>query len=685
MNGWVTGVVANWNHKGGFGFIDLEDGRHAYVHCSAFGGGDLVPGLEVSARVLPDAQNPEKWAAKALWVPGASREPKVQPAHPPVAAGWHASVWQSPTPRATSATDWGTSDWQSSLLTGVVLEWNRKGFGFIGLADGKRAYVHISNIRGGSELKDIPLQAKVRCRVDPDQQNPGKLAAFDVELLSGVSGLRCWVKEWNERGYGFVECEDGRRAYIHHSIFGSGNLQIGQELRAVLREDAANRGKWAVASCELGSAAESSWPEPTQPAWPALALPEPAPLRVGGSSGSISPLPGKQSQLWANGNGKLVPLSATSRQIGNGRPRSVSEPWMVESTVPEALVPAFDERRRQGEIVEWNSRGFGFMQCEDGRRAYVHVSFFGGGELLQGEIVNAVISEDSSNPGKWCARELVRGPLNEDGVLEEWSREQGYGFLRMQDGRRCYIHHSIFGGGNLQVGLPLVVRTKPDDRNPGKWCVAQVITDLTGVKEEREVLLPATVYEWESRGFGFVELEDGRRAYVHHSAFGSGDLMFGEKVSVSVVADQRNPGKWSVKSLVRQSASPDMQETVAQTQTQNLNDLMGNDGDEQAEQAYVIGTVVQWHEDRGYGFVDLEDGRKVYVHHTFFGGGSLMEGQPCELLPAPDRKNPGKWSATHVRGAAVIKRALGATLEAIKDVGDEAVVKRQRLSADGDL
>merc|ERR1712129_169216 len=78
------------------------------------------------------------------------------------------------------------------------------------------------------------------------------------------------------------------------------------------------------------------------------------------------------------------------------------------------------------------------------------------------------------------------------------------------------------------------------------------------------------------------------------------------------------------------------------------------------EEEWVRGTVTEWHEERGYGFIELGDGRRLYVHHTAFGGGSPVQGAPCEAIPAPDKVNVGKWSTESVRGdAAVIPRALG--------------------------
>merc|ERR1719221_1531036 len=63
------------------------------------------------------------------------------------------------------------------------------------------------------------------------------------------------------------------------------------------------------------------------------------------------------------------------------------------------------------------------------------------------------------------------------GTVEDWNAQGGYGFLRLDDTRKAYIHASKFGGGDLFVGLRLRVNVEADPRNPGKWSVAEVLLD----------------------------------------------------------------------------------------------------------------------------------------------------------------------------------------------------------------
>lgn len=148
--------------------------------------------------------------------------------------------------------------------------------------------------------------------------------------------------------------------------------------------------------------------------------------------------------------------------------------------------------------------------------------------------------------------------------------------------------------------------------------------------------------QWHQSGYGFVDAVDGRRVYVHHTAFGGGDLEVGERVTVDVVPDQRNAGKFMAQWLIREG--------------EEVPNGVPSRPERDEAALYKPATVIEWHEDRGYGFVELADARRVYVHHSFFGGGHLVVGGSCEVIVVPDQVNPGKWSATSLRGAAVAPR-----------------------------
>jgi len=642
---------------------------------------------------------------------------------------------------------------------GVVAEWHERGYGFIVFSDKRRAYVHHTSINSaGQGPIDLTQGELVKAVVVEDAQNPGKWAALDVQRKGLIQGgppshavpqqpvmqqvmhvnhssggpmLEGVVTEWSSRGFGFILCQDGRRAYVHHTTIGGGNLLEGEAVSAQLVEDVKNPGKWAATNIQRSGLVEMDPPQ-AMPHMPVNMMP-------------MHPQQQQQQQhhYWNHQD-------------------HYSHHQVADHLI--AAAPTDMSDRIHCIVTEWSERGYGFIQTADGRRAYVHASAFGGGDLMKGETVNCIIVEDPQSPGKWQARALQRGPIyearpmqrgpvyeasrgphpayrmmedhgppSEDGIVVEWRQEAGYGFLSMTDGRRVYIHHSSFGGGDLHPGQRLSVQTKPDPRNPGKWSVAMVFSDVHGCggncggpspgggngldymrhadprggapiveprppmshnfmampmqtpRRQNPGLTWASVTEWDTKGFGFVITEDGRRVYVHHTAFGTGNLCVGERVAVTIIPDQRNPGKLMAQKLVRDGAQQGLApqahpepQSVVKGELDSADAHFSVKGNASAplylqeEEEWVGGTVSEWHEDRGYGFIELEDGRRLYVHHTAFGGGSLVQGAPCEAIPVPDKVNVGKLSAASVRGdAAVINRASG---------GDDPPVKRSRAS-----
>ena len=61
------------------------------------------------------------------------------------------------------------------------------------------------------------------------------------------------------------------------------------------------------------------------------------------------------------------------------------------------------------------------------------------------------------------------------------------------------------------------------------------------------------------------------------------------------------------------------------------------------------GTVAEWHEECGYGFLTMANGRRVYIHRSSFGGiGSLEVGAGLQVTTRPDPCNPGRLCVKRV-------------------------------------
>jgi cold shock CspA family protein len=396
---------------------------------------------------------------------------------------------------------------------------------------------------------------------------------------------------------------------------------------------------------------------------------------------------------------------------------------------------SFDpDQRVEGVVHEWNSRGFGFIHFPDNKRAYVHNSSCGGAHLEPGEHVSCLLTQDEKNSGKLMAKDILRlgtppgsmsadalsggrlaissapgthnTPLNsllegllgsndpsqvllpsdtpgEDGTVVGWHESGGYGFLTMDDNRRAYIHRNSFGGaGSLDVGMRLRVKTAPDNLNPQKWCVQEVVGQIAAESEVASVAAAAAaattseplpdspapetvvevapdvdesfgitpspvvvdescnaqdaddcvVTEWnQAGGYGFVLMDDKRRAFIHRNTFGGqGDLLLGMRLRVITQPDPRNPGKWCVGEIIGELLGEPPPSAWSQGQPET-------------------GVVAEWNQNGGYGFLNMDDGKRAYIHRNFFGGsGDLVIGSRLKVTTRPDPRNPGKFCVENV-------------------------------------
>jgi len=490
-----NGVVSQWTERG-YGFIHFTDGRRAYVHNSQCGGQHLTQGEPVSAIVMEDSKNPGKLAAMHVL---RQAPPAEQPQRPQHQQTDHLLMEQPPQPPQPPRPPPQPSESPKPVS----------------------AYKDPTQALVAALARAAPRPRTQHSAVQSAMQSGPPLAATSTAMTSAAmygdptppARLEGTVTQWNERGFGFIEFTDGRRAYVHSINCGGEHLVQGEIVNAEVVDDYKTPGKFTAQNVRRGVMGED------------------------------------------------------------------------------------------GTVTEWSDAGgYGFLQMDDAKRAYVHRSALGGAlGLTVGQRLRVILKPDSRNPGKWMVHD-VKGELQplqaddmrlqrhsvqrqqyvapadhaelavqagiggEDGTVVEWHEDGGYGFLTMDDQRRVYVHRSFFGGipghGSLRVGQRLRVATRPDARNAGKWCVAEVFGELTDPTQPPPPPAPAvgqnstgedgTVHEWhEDGGYGFLNMDDGRRVYVHRSHLGGGvTLLAGQRLRITTKPDTRNAGKWSVAEVI---------------------------------------------------------------------------------------------------------------------------------------
>lgn len=400
------------------------------------------------------------------------------------------------------------------------------------------------------------------------------------------------VQQWNERGFGFVEFADGTRAYIHNKESNGQHLTIGETITAVPRPDNRDDKRLQATEVRRGPFGEEAtvieWDEDAgvgsvvvDDTFSRASVHRETLERAGGGFLDLGERLRVVTETDEYDPTRSV-VTEVKDHLGMGTVdvhqllAQLPPPPMTHSLAPAAPTLA--------QSVMNQDFGFGSQ---------------GGGSSNQ-------------DVGQTPDSTFVPTGKPESGTVCDWFDNEGYGYLAMEDGRRVYIHRCNFMGGihhgSLIPGQCMLVTSKQDKRNPGKWCVAKVM-DLDGqdvtveggdqdgwdggcdewgnssnsdgfeswgagkknirhVSEAEWKWNPSTVAakalldclrpkrgvvsDWnESEGFGFLMMGDGQRVYIHRSVFGgSGDLRMGQEMQVTTQPDVRNRGKCTVKEVL---------------------------------------------------------------------------------------------------------------------------------------
>jgi cold shock protein len=219
-------------------------------------------------------------------------------------------------------------------------------------------------------------------------------------------------------------------------------------------------------------------------------------------------------------------------------------------------------------------------------------------------------------------------------VVRWFDADRGFGFLALDDGGEdLFVHASeiAMSGGSklLREGQTVEFEVGEGDRGP-----QAIRVRVTGESSpESELGLLGTVVWYEpSKGYGFVEPDDGgSQIFVHSSAIVTGGVISeGQRVAFLVVEGQRGPQVAHLLPLASGVGGP----------------AAGDGAD---------GTVTWYDEGKGFGFVAPDSGGPdVFVHARALGGGltSLAEGDRVAYEVVRGDKGP-QAREVHLVGGAV--------------------------------
>lgn len=485
---------------------------------------------------------------------------------------------------------------------GCVTDWNPKGYGFIMCTDGRRAYVHSSQC-GGAHLA---VGEPVNCIIGPDSVNPEKLAAFDVQRVDGALAVVAAasavptldpeqraegiVHEWNSRGFGFIHFPDNKRAYVHNSACAGAHLEAGEKVSCLLTQDQKNPGKLMARDVQRLGAAPSHLT----------------------SSAALS-------GTMANANAG----------VDSGTLQAILEGLLGSASAGQPVLPA-DTPGEDGVVDEWNDMGgYGYLTMDDRRRVFIHRNCFGGsGSLAVGMRLRVKTKLDNQTPKKWCVDSVVgQIPVG----LEAAAAAAATSVPNTTTHAALTMGGTMEGTmeGNMEGNMGGAVGGAVGGTVGGTVGVTAAGTlGVEGPLTEEDCV----VTEWnQAGGYGFVLMDDKRRAFVHRNTFGGqGDLLVGMRLRVTTKPDPRNLGKWCVGEIIGELTGEPPPSRWAQGQAED-------------------GIVAEWNHTGGYGFLNMDDGKRAYIHRNFFGGsGDLLVGMRLRVTTRPDPRNPGKFCVENV-------------------------------------
>eukprot|EP01059_Diplonema_ambulator_P027819 TRINITY_DN464_c0_g1_i2.p1 TRINITY_DN464_c0_g1~~TRINITY_DN464_c0_g1_i2.p1 ORF type:complete len:412 (+),score=86.91 TRINITY_DN464_c0_g1_i2:45-1238(+) len=250
----IKGKVKSWNLARGFGFVISDKGdNEAFVHTSNIDGGILIEGKPVTySTKASDRKIKGESKLVAVNLGGEGFRPKSG---------------------------------ERGKLKGVVKSWKHgKAMGFIKGDDGEEVYVHASSFGGGCLKEGLP----VFYDSEDVKHKSHRKAAINVSGDGVVKGsMSGYVKRWiADRGFGFIEANDGCQVYVHCSAISDGHLVEGKEVYFNITEEQSKSGdKLATRKVGVDLSGPGVKDGPALPTYP------PMPVYEGGKGGHHMPPP----------------------------------------------------------------------------------------------------------------------------------------------------------------------------------------------------------------------------------------------------------------------------------------------------------------------------------------------------------------------------------------------------------
>merc|ERR1712166_330238 len=324
-----TGTCLRWVAEKGFGFLRQEGSEtDIFCHSSSVTDGTRV---EEGATVT----------FELVVIPGSEDKPRANAVIGGVGQAGLAS---------------NAAALANGRVTGVVLRWNPKGFGFIQCdQDGEETFVHASALTDATMLS---VGAKVEFDLTTDPQ--GKRRAEKVTGGAGGPGahgpangrLTGKVLRWNERGFGFIQCDqDGEETFCHASAVTDGTqLAEGAMVEFALTTDPSGKRRAEVVTTRNPMMMGGGYPMGGMPGYP------PSPY-------------GMMPQYPPQGYPQQYPPQ--QQQAYGGYPQQGGSAPQQQAAYTAPLA----DGRSSGVVLRWNERGFGFLKCDqDGEETFVHAS-----------------------------------------------------------------------------------------------------------------------------------------------------------------------------------------------------------------------------------------------------------------------------------------------------------------------